>query len=189
MASFFTYCHNAGSTLCPFYTGATVSDIAARFEKLFNTLIATEAVDNNYDNATDITNALQIIKSYIRGNVYTPIDSFPAVAQQLVGYETALKNLTIDGINAASQLGITNPDIPGTIPELSEWFPAILCTDIPSIFNKTYQNLKPTIEMLKGQSFVGVETWSEFLISFVVSFVVFNTDFCLDLMHWLVYPT
>lgn len=176
MASFFTYCHLAGPTLCPFYTGTTISDIATRFENLFTTLNATDAVAQNFNNATVIIEALQIIKGTIRQNVYTPITSFPAMAQQLVAYESVLKNLTIDGINAASELGVTNPDVPGTIPELQEYLPAVLCTDSPSIFNRTYQDLKPSINTLEGESFLGGEIWSGFLVSFIISLVSLNAN-------------
>ena len=176
MASFFTYCHLAGPALCPFYTGDTVSDIAARFENLFTTLNANDAVAQSFNNATVIIEALQIIKATIQQNAYAPITSFPAMAQQLVAYESVLKNLTIDGINAASELGVVNPDVPGTTPELSEYLPAVLCTDNPSIFNMTYQDLKPSINTLEGESFVGGELWAGFLVSFILCLVLLHAN-------------
>lgn len=151
--------------LCPFYTGTTVSDIAARFENLFTTLNATNAVAQNFSNATVIIKFLQIIKATIQNNTKTPITSFPAMAQQLVAYESVLKNLTIDGINAASNLGVTTPDVPGTTPELDEYLPAVLCTDSPSIINKTYKDLKYSITTLEGESFIAGEVWSGLLVS------------------------
>ena len=166
MESFFTYCHLAGPKLCAFYTGTTISDIATRFENLFATLNAADAVARQLSNATLIVEALSIIKATIRQEVYTPITSFPAIAQQLVAYESVLKNLTIDGTNAASQLGVDNTVIPGTVNQLPEWQTAVLCTDSPSIYNKTYQAMKSQIDTLEAQSFVGGEVWAGFLVSF-----------------------
>lgn len=161
IASFLTYCHAAGLNLCPFYTGATVQDIRTRFENIFTPLNAIYAAEQNLANATLIMQSLEIIKSTIRLNAYSPIPSFPAMAQQLVGFETAIKNLTIEGITAASTLGVApSVDVPGTQPELSEWLPAVVCSDSPSIYNESYQDLEPAIEKLEKESFIGGEVWA-----------------------------
>lgn len=81
-----------------------------------------------------------------------------------MAFESALKNLTIDGINAASQVGADDTVTPGTVEQLPEWQSAVLCTDIPYIYNKTYQALKPHIGTLEGQSFLGGEVWTGFLV-------------------------
>lgn len=165
MESFFTYCHLAGPKLCNFYTGTTVSDIAARFENLFVSLNATEAIAKKFSNASIIIEALFTIKSTIRQEIYEPITSFPALAKQLVAYESALKKLTIDGINAASQLGVHNTVIPGTVSQLPEWQTAVLCTDAPPIYEKAYQEMKAQIDKIEGQSFVAGEIWAGFVVS------------------------
>lgn len=165
METFFTYCHLAGPKDCAFYTGTTVSDIAARFEDLFTTLNAADAVAQNFSNATTLIEALAIIKATLRQEVYTPITSFPAMAQQLVAFESVLQNnLTIDGINAASQVGVDNTVIPGTLPQLPEWQTGVLCTDGPNIYNKTYQAMKSQISTIEAQSFLGGEVWAGFLV-------------------------
>ena len=83
------------------------------------------------------------------------------MAQQLVGFEAALKNPTIEAIGAASTLGVAPPvDVPGTEPQLSEWLPAVVCSDSPSIYNQTYEDLKSSIEELEKQSFIGGEVWA-----------------------------
>lgn len=161
IAAFFTYCHAAGLPRCPFYTGFTVQDILARFGNIFIPLNASYAAAQDWDNATLILQSLEIIKSTIRTNAYSPITSFPAMAQQLVGFETAIKNLTIEGIIAASTLGVApTVDIPGTQPELPEWLPAVVCSDSPSIYNQTYQELEPSIRVLEKESFIGGEVWA-----------------------------
>jgi hypothetical protein len=165
MESFFTYCHLAGPKLCDFYTGTTISDIAARFENLFVTLNATEASAKKFSNASIIIEALAMIKATIRQEIYEPITFFPATAKQLVAYESVLKDLTIEGINAASQLGVHNTGIPGTVNQLPEWQTAVLCTDAPPIYGKAYQAMKPQIDTIEEQSFVAGEVWAGFIVS------------------------
>jgi hypothetical protein len=165
MESFFTYCHLAGPKLCDFYTGTTISDIAARFENLFVTLNATEAGAKKFSNASIIIEALANIKATIRQEINEPITFFPTIAKQLVAYESALQNLTIDGINAASQHGVHNTVIPGTVDQLPEWQTAVLCTDAPPIYGKAYQAMKAQIDTIEEQSFVAGEVWAGFLVS------------------------
>jgi hypothetical protein len=165
VSSFFTYCHLAGPTLCPFYTGTGVSDIVARFENLFINLNATFAIAQNWTNASAITTALATIKSTVRLNGYSPITSFPPMAQQLVAFESAIKNITnTDDIEAASVLGVSDIDIPGTIPELPEYLFAVACTDSPSIFNSTLADLQPKINSLEEESFIGGDIWSQIIV-------------------------
>ena len=171
MESFFTYCHLAGPQLCDFYTGTTISDIAARFENLFVALNATDAIAKTFSNASITIKALAIIKATLRPEIYEPITFFPAIAKQLVAYESALKNLTIDGINAASQLGVHDTVIPGTVDQLPEWQSAVLCTDAPPIYGKAYQSLKPQIDTIEEQSFVAGEVWAGFIVSGALLFL------------------
>jgi hypothetical protein len=161
IATFFTYCHLAGPSLCPFYTGTTAGDILIRFENIFIPLNATYAAAQNWTNATAIMQSLATIKSTVRANAYSPITLYPAMAQQLVGFESALKTLTVEAVEAASTLGVPptiNP--PGTVLELPEWLPAVVCSDSPSIYNQTYEDLKSSIEELEKESFIGGEVWA-----------------------------
>jgi pimeloyl-ACP methyl ester carboxylesterase len=164
MGSFFTYCHLAGPDLCAFYTGTAISDISIRFENLFTSLNATDAVARNFSNATLIVEVLTIMKTAIRPQMYTPITSFPILAQQLVAYESALQNLTLDAITAASQLGTDNTPIPGVIDELPEWQSAVLCTDRASIYNETYQAMRSNINTIVDESFVVGDIWAGYLV-------------------------
>ena len=147
--------------LCPFYTGTTAQDIQSRFETLFIPLNASHAVAQNWTNATIITESLATIKKTLRLNTYSPITSFPAMALQLVAFEQALTNLTYEAIEAASNLGVVNVDVPGTVTELQEWLPAVVCSDSPSFYNQTYADLETYIGELEQQTFVGGENWAE----------------------------
>lgn len=160
MNSFFVYCHAAGPELCSFYTGTTIEDISSRFENLFVPLNASHAAAQNWANATLISQSLALIKANLRYNLYTPSSGFPSISQQLVAYETVLRNLTLDGIQAATQLGVNTTVVAGTQDELQEWLPGVLCGETPSLYNQTYADLSSTIRALESQSFVAGENWA-----------------------------
>lgn len=160
VASFFTYCHLAGPTLCPFYTGSSPSDIATRFENLFVPLNVSYAVAQNWTNVTNIVESLPVIKNAIRLGAYSPITVFPAMAEQLVAFELAIKNITAEAIEAAATIGVSDDVIPGTVEGLQEYLPAVACSDGPSIYNQTYAELKSYIETLEGESFIGGDIWA-----------------------------
>jgi hypothetical protein len=162
--SFFVYCHFAGSKLCPFYTGTTIGDISSRFENLFVPLNLTYAAAQNWTNATVIMESLLIIKANIRGAVYSPISDFPPLAQQLVAYESALRNLTVQAVEAASSTGVVTINVPGTIVAPPEWQPAVLCPEIPSLYNQTYADLSSFIRELEKQSFIAGELWASIAV-------------------------
>jgi hypothetical protein len=86
------------------------------------------------------------------------------MALQLVAFEQALTNLTYEAIEAASNLGVVNVDVPGTVTELQEWLPAVVCSDSPSFYNQTYADLETYIGELEQQTFVGGENWAEIKI-------------------------
>ena len=157
--SFFEYCFLAGLQLCPFYTGNSAKDIHTRFDSIFAPLNASFAISQKWTNASLITQTLAQIKITVRIAAYNPISGFPALAQQLVGFESALKNLTASGIAAASQLGLTITEVPGTMKGLQEWTPAVVCSDSPSVYNNTYADLEPSIDILENQSFIAGEVW------------------------------
>jgi hypothetical protein len=158
--SFFVSCHLAGPKLCPFYTGTTIDDISNRFENLFVPLNASHAAAQNWANATVISQSLALIKANLRYNIYLPISGFPAIAQQLVAYETVLRNLTVEGIEAATLLGANTTVVPGTLDTPAEWLPAVLCGEIPSLYNQTYADISSYIRELESQSFIAGENWA-----------------------------
>ncbi|TAQ83854.1 hypothetical protein B7494_g7815 [Chlorociboria aeruginascens] len=164
ISTFFTYCYVAGPSLCDFFTGDSAQDIQVRFENIFDQLNATYAVSQSWSNATVLTESLALVKSTIRLTAYTPIASFPILAAQLVAYESALTNLTLERIQAASSLGETTTNVTGTLPELAEWLPAVSCSDAPSIYGDTYQDLKISIAELEQESFLGGEVWASTII-------------------------
>lgn len=51
-STFFVYCHLAGPSLCPYFTGSTSNDILARFEATVTKLDPTLAKLNGWANAT-----------------------------------------------------------------------------------------------------------------------------------------
>ncbi|KAF5871553.1 putative alpha beta-hydrolase protein [Botrytis fragariae] len=162
--SFFTYCHFAGPSLCDFYTGNSSKDIRNRFENIFLPLNASYAFSQNWTNATTIQESLVSIKSTVRLTAYTPIDSFPILATQLVAYEVALSNLTLPAIEAASNIGATTANIIGTVPQLTEWFIGAFCGEIPSVYGKTYEELKSHIDTIEEESFLTGEIWATTLV-------------------------
>ncbi|THV50899.1 hypothetical protein BGAL_0131g00040 [Botrytis galanthina] len=162
--SFFTYCYLAGPSLCDFYTGNSSEDIRHRFENVFLTLNASYAFAQNWTNATTIQESLESIKSTVRLTAYTPIESFPILATQLVAYEATLSNLTVVAIEAASNIGTTTPNIAGTVPQLTEWFIGAFCGEIPSVYGKTYEELKSHIDTIEEESFLTGEIWATTLV-------------------------
>lgn len=158
--TFFEYCHLAGPKLCPFYTGKTAKDIAKRFENLFIPLNATLAAAQNWENATVISEALASMKANLRGFCYSPISLFPPLAQQLVAYESVIRNLTVEGIQTVSSIGINNSVIPGTVELLEEWQVGVVCSDMTPLYNQTYADISSHVRELESQSFLAGELWS-----------------------------
>lgn len=161
--TFFEYCHAAGPENCPFYTGNTAKDIAQRFTDLFVPLNSTYATAQGWANATVITQSLALMKENIRRFCYDPITFFPPMAQQLVAYESAIRNLTVDGIEAVSSIGIDQTPIPGTIAPIEEWQAGVLCSDILPLYNQTYADISSHVRELEGQSFLAGEMWATIL--------------------------
>lgn len=162
--SFFTYCHLAGPSLCDFYTGNSSEDIRHRFENIFLPLNASYAFAQNWTNATTIQESLESIKSTVRLTAYTPIEYFPILATQLLAYEATLSNLTVVAIEAASNIGTTTPNLAGTVPQLTEWFIGAFCGEIPSVYGKTYEELKSHIDTIEEESFLTGEIWATTLV-------------------------
>ncbi|KAH8588965.1 TAP-like protein-domain-containing protein [Bisporella sp. PMI_857] len=154
VVSFFEYCYLAGPIACPFYIGSSAQDIHTRFANIFAQLNASHAISQNWANATLITQALALIKFTLKVDIYTPITYFPAMAQQLVGFESAIQNLTIEGIMAASTLGVPMAGVPGTVAPLDEWTIGVVCSERPSVFNQNTTDFESHLAELEGQSFI-----------------------------------
>jgi pimeloyl-ACP methyl ester carboxylesterase len=98
LSTFFIYCHLAGPTQCPYYTGNTPHDIFLRFEETLLRLDTRAAFENNWPNATEISLGLEAIKVLGRVHAYFPIDNFPEFAELAVAFEAMSQNITMDKI-------------------------------------------------------------------------------------------
>ncbi|TGO80268.1 hypothetical protein BPOR_1794g00010 [Botrytis porri] len=96
------------------------------------------------------------------------IDDFPLLiystsvhhSTQLVAYAAAITNLTIAAIEDASNIGVTTANITGTVPQPTEWFIGAFCGEIPSVYGKTYEELKSHIDTIEEESFLAGEIWA-----------------------------
>ena len=82
------------------------------------------------------------------------------MAQQLVAYETAIRNLTVEAIQAISLIGIDQAPIPGTIEPIGEWQAGVLCSDILPMYNQTFADISSHVRELESQSFLAGEMWA-----------------------------
>ncbi|KAF7883149.1 uncharacterized protein EAF01_011658 [Botrytis porri] len=100
------------------------------------------------------------------------IDDFPLLiystsvhhSTQLVAYAAAITNLTIAAIEDASNIGVTTANITGTVPQPTEWFIGAFCGEIPSVYGKTYEELKSHIDTIEEESFLAGEIWATTLV-------------------------
>ena len=163
---FFEYCFQAGPGLCAFHTGTSSKDIKKRFLDLFAHFQVEEAYSKKWENATLLDNSLGLMMSTVRPMTYTPNTGFLQMAATLVAYEKTLSNLTLENIEAASQVAVPEPaNIPGDKPALDEWTAAVLCPDTRNVLlNKTLDDLRPSIKTLSEQSYIGHVGISSFKI-------------------------
>jgi len=158
---FFEYCFRAGSKLCPFSTGNSSLDIKTRFTDLFDRFDVKRAYEEKWDNATILENALGIMLTTLRPLTYTPSIGFPQMAKLLLAYEGALSNLTLENVQIASQISSpATEDIPGVVPGLAEWTPAVFCSEAMNLFNTTIVDYEETIDVLRHQSYIGHVGWT-----------------------------
>ncbi|CZR56074.1 uncharacterized protein PAC_05962 [Phialocephala subalpina] len=130
-STFFVYCNAAGPVNCPYYTGTTAHDIYLRFEAFVNSLSPISAYQNGWSNATAIEYFLTGIKLLIFGEIYSPINGFPLIAQALVAAESLLPDVTLAKLQQLEQeLGV-NLTAPPDVSSL--WERAVLCTDTGGI--------------------------------------------------------
>lgn len=194
---FFTLCSEAGSNKCAFNTGNTADDIQTRFQNIFIPLNVTAALTEGWKNSTDILTALNFIKHAIWAELYSPIEFFPILAQQLVVLETTIKKGNVseaaltDAFSPAQESAYTTarknqddisaaviaefsgtqiPDIPGLIDmNVNEWSAGIFCSDSPSVYNESMEKFEPMIDYEHSKSFIGGDIWA--IVSLLLTFV------------------
>lgn len=159
--TFFIYCHAAGPSVCPYYTGNSARDIFNRFQASYVQLDARHAAAQNQTNATVIEQALLIMQEALLSSVYSPIVAYPYVGPALLALEQALQtqNLAawIAQVDAVLASFSNSSSLP---PERPEAQIAVRCADNGGVFfNKTFDDLKPMILALDRQSTIGGETW------------------------------
>lgn len=149
-ATFFTYCHLAGPSLCPFYTGNSAHAIYARWSSLLTHLDPNTAIQGNWTNATTILSTFTTLKSYSRLVLYSPITDFPNYANLLVSLESATLSQSLSNF--------TFPDT--TIATLPEWLFGVACSDSGNVlFNRTLTDLAANQKEQIKQSYIGGEIW------------------------------
>jgi len=154
-STFFTYCHLAGPSNCPFYTGTSPHDIFTRFDQIRSRLDVNSATEHGWANASAIALALEGFKSYSFQQLYSPIAGFPKVAKLLAALEKIVEtNVTMD---ALKQLETEmDPDSDDSDDSAIEKQTAISCTDNGNAwYNKTLDEVIPHINMLEKQSYIG----------------------------------
>lgn len=126
-ATFFLYCNLAGPAACPFYTGTTPHDIYLRFENIVSQLNATQALEQNWDNATAIWVVLQGLKGIIFPSTYHAIDEFPLVGELLPLVETLFPNISLEEVLYLETLLPTDPNPPLNLNDT--WSTGTACAD------------------------------------------------------------
>jgi hypothetical protein len=155
-ATFFVYCNVAGPTLCPFYTGNSAHDIFVRFEDIVGQLNATFAFEQGWSNATAIELLLYGIKGLIFTEVYSPISTFPVIAQVLPVVESLLPGVTIADIVALEkQLGLNATA--GLTPQ-GLWSAEVICSDVGKRrFGESLESFGGVIEEMERESWLAGE--------------------------------
>lgn len=156
-STFFLYCHLAG-TDCAYFTGTSAHDIFLRFERTLSRLDPLEANTKRWENATAIGLALDGLKALSFQALYTPLKSFPQVAEMLVLVEQAAQNLTMDDIERLEKLLAPKAKEEAEGPKFV-WQTAVSCTDEGNAwYNSTFEDVMARVEVLKSQSYIGGES-------------------------------
>jgi hypothetical protein len=156
IAAFFVYCHSAGPSECPYYTGSTPMDIYKRFNQSFTQLDPLKAEAENWSNVTDLEAALFALKLGLLSAADSPLTYFSSLPQILLDLETAIstQNLTVwtEQITVIGQGKAAAPN--------QEWESGVVCSDQNNRwYNKTLEDFRPLIDDLEGRSIIG-EIWS-----------------------------
>ncbi|KAI0970219.1 TAP-like protein-domain-containing protein [Xylaria arbuscula] len=154
IALFFIYCFEAGASECSFYSGSSPFDIFNRFNESFVQLDSQRAKSENWANATDIEAALLTLKTTLFDSVAAPAATFSVLSEALVTLEQAIaiQNVALWTKQIAALIGDPTPT--GDVD--AELRLGTLCTDQGNKwYNKTLEDLAPTLEHLEEVSIIG----------------------------------
>ncbi|ETS76227.1 hypothetical protein PFICI_11614 [Pestalotiopsis fici W106-1] len=162
VAAFFIYCHEAGPSVCPYFTGSTPRDIFDRFNQSFSQLDPQRAQLENWSNATDLEAALVVFKVGILTAVNSPITNFATFAEVLVSLEASIAAQNISTWTQAAEAIYNDPTPVGNTN--IEWTLGVLCSDQNNAwYGKTLEDLRPQLAQLESQSIIG-EVWSKSML-------------------------
>jgi hypothetical protein len=165
-STFFFYCHLAGSAQCSFNTGTTAQDISSRFESILSKLNSTYAKEQGWQNATQIDDVLKTLRwPLIFGRLYSPIDSFPELAELFSAMDAGLKNptnTTLDDLGRILNNFQANVDISNTTIIVDGDFTSdfvtqgVQCSDNGGVLsNLTSQDSTTRFNAFMNQSYIG----------------------------------
>jgi pimeloyl-ACP methyl ester carboxylesterase len=162
IAAFFIYCHQAGLPACPYYTGSTPKDVYDRFNRSFSQLDPRYATVNNWSNATDLDDALLVLKIGLLSAAAQPLTNFALLAQSLLDLEGSISAQDIRPWVEKAKAVFLDPTTAGY--NNAEWTLGVLCSDQDNRwYNKTLEDLRPQLAELESQSIIG-EIWSKSML-------------------------
>ncbi|WYZ46023.1 hypothetical protein EsH8_IX_000248 [Colletotrichum jinshuiense] len=162
LGSFFVYCHAAGLSSCPYYTGNTAKDIFERWNASFVQLDARRAETEGWANATEIADALLNLKVGTLTAVVSPLLQFGVYAKVLVSLEEALASGNLSTWTEQAQAIYGDPNMGGYVdPEETL---GVMCSDQSNKwYGKSLEDIQPLIRELQDQSIVG-EVWARSML-------------------------
>ncbi|KAH7310031.1 hypothetical protein BKA65DRAFT_414371 [Rhexocercosporidium sp. MPI-PUGE-AT-0058] len=177
-STFFLYCHQAGPTLCPFYTGKTPVDIYNRFESMLSDLNFTYAKQQHWENATAMISVVEILKDALRPTSYDPMKWFPVLGTGLVTVDTYVKSSNLSSaaiLDILSALSAPSSGSGGGDPGLPPGDPTplnsltrflgVACPDTGNrLFNSSFEEYTKRLAVSQRQSWIGgTRVWQEVL--------------------------
>lgn len=154
IAAFFIYCHEAGPSLCPYYTGSSAKDISDRLHRSFALLDSEKAREENWSNATEIESALMFLKSGLMGAAYAPSGGYDVLADALLHLERAISDQQLSPWIQSAREFFTDPYPSGI--DFAPFIYGVLCSDQNNRwFNKTLQDYMPLVAEVQRQSIIG----------------------------------
>lgn len=154
IAGFFIYCHEVGPSECSYYTGSSAKDIYERFVRSFTQLDAETAIEQNWQNATEIESALLNLKVLLLATAYMPLVQYGLLADSLLHLEVAIRSQVLSKWNeeTIAVYGVSTPD--GFAD--AQFALGVLCSDQGNIwYNKTLEDFRPLVAELDSQGIVG----------------------------------
>lgn len=162
IAAFFIYCHEAGPSVCPYYTGSSAKDIYERFHRSLTQLDAEKSRQENWSNATDIESALLNLKVLLLASAYAPITQFEPLADVLLDLERSISTQDLGTWIRIAENDYGDPSINGF--DVAKFSLGVFCSDQNNRwYNKTLDDFKPVRNELEGQSILG-DIWIKMLL-------------------------